>query len=176
MGDSGPGAFGWGSEQAEDALQLVLVGGSRKQRSTRVHLGHDATDGPDVDAGAVGTAAQQHVRSSVPERHHLVREGVDGDAECPRQTEVGELQLAILVYQEILGLEISMQDLALVAKGNAAEELVGERLGGRGIYLPSISSLRFHVFLQIHIHVLGDEHQLVLGVDHIMEGEDVFVL
>ena len=45
--------------------------------------------------------------------------------------------------------------------------------GGRG---RSSVAVGIHVLLEISIHVLEDEHELVLGVDDIVQGEDVFVL
>src|ERR1051325_3247532 len=54
------------TQKAEDALELVLVGGSGEQRASAKHLSHDTTDRPNVDAGAVGSATKQHVGGAVP--------------------------------------------------------------------------------------------------------------
>lgn len=167
LADAGPRALRGSAHQAEDALQLVLVGGAGEERAAGIHLGHDAACGPDVDAGVVGAAAEQNVGRAVPQRDDLVGEGVDRDSEGAGKTKIGELQLALVVDEQVLGLEITVQDAVLVAKSDAAQQLVHERLDGHGIQLASVAA-RVHVFLQVLVHVLKHEHELVLGVDDIV--------
>lgn len=50
-----------------------------------------------------------------------------------------------------------------------------EGLDGDGVERSAVAS-RVHVSLQIRVHVLENEHELALGVDDIVEGEDVGVL
>lgn len=50
-----------------------------------------------------------------------------------------------------------------------------EGLDGDGVEGSAVAG-RVHVPLQIGVHVLEDEHELALGVDDIVEGEDVGVL
>ena len=98
---------------------MVLVRRAGEQRAAGVHFRHDAPGGPDVDAGVVGPAAQEDVRRAIPQGDDLVGEGVDGDAERAGETEIRQLQLAFVVDQQVLGLEVSMQDAVLVAEGDA---------------------------------------------------------
>jgi len=81
---------------------------------------------PRTDRRRVRPRAQQHVRRAVPQRHDLVREGVDGDAEGACETKVGELELVALGDEQVLRLEVAMQDAILVAEGGALEELEHE--------------------------------------------------
>lgn len=70
--DAGPGALGRCAHQAEDLLQLVFVGGAGEEGPAGVHLCHDAAGRPYVYAGIVGSAPQQHVGGSIPQRDDLV--------------------------------------------------------------------------------------------------------
>lgn len=47
----------------EDLVHLAVAG---EQRSECVQLGHNASDGPQVNGGAVSGRSEQHLRSSVP--------------------------------------------------------------------------------------------------------------
>lgn len=174
LGDAGPRALRGRAHQAEDLLQLVLVGGAGEQRAARVHLGHDAAGGPDVDAGVVGAAAEQDVRGAVPQGDDLVGEGVDGDAKGAGEAKVGELELAARVDEQVLGLEVAVQDAVVVAEGDAAHQLVHEGLDGGGVEGASIAA-RVHVALQVLVHELEDEHELVLGVNDVVQQDNVLV-
>lgn len=78
--DAWPRAFGWRAHNAEDPHELILVRGAREEGTARVHLGHDASGRPDIDAGVIGPRSEKDIRGSVPERNHLVGEGIDGDS------------------------------------------------------------------------------------------------
>ena len=110
----------------------------------------------------------------IPQRDDLVGEGVDRNTECSCQTEICEFQLAFLVDQKVLGLEISMENPVLVAERNAPQQLVHERFDGKVVELAVIAS-RIHVSLQVLVHEFENEHQLVFGMDHVVEGEDVLM-
>ena len=50
-----------------------------------------------------------------------------------------------------------------MAKGNALEELVHEGFNGDVIQLTA-GAAGVHVLLEVFVHVLEDEHELVLGM------------
>lgn len=175
LGNAGPGTFRWSSHQPEDLLQLVFVCRPWEERSSRVHLCHDTSSRPDVDAGVVGPATQEDVGGAIPQGDDLVRERVNGDTEGPGKTKIAELELALLVDEEILRLEVSVENAILVAEGDAAKQLVHERLDRDIVQLPAVT-FGVHVPLQVLVHILEDEHQLVLRVDDIVEGDDALVL
>ena len=128
LADAGPGALAGSAHQPEDLLQLVLVGGAGKERAACVHLGHDAAGGPDVDAGVIGAGAEEYVWRAVPERDDLVRKRIHGDAEGSREAEVGELELALVVDEEVLRLEVAVEDAVLMAEGDTHQELLHKAL------------------------------------------------
>lgn len=167
LGDARPGPLGRRAHYTENAGDLVFVGGAGKQGPAGVHLRHDATCRPDVDACIVCSAAQQDVGRAIPKSNHLVRESVDGNAECPCQSKVPELQLPLGVDQEVLGLEVSVQHLVSVAELDALEQLQHERLDDHGLQRPPIA-LGIHVFFEIHVHVVEHQHEFVLSVDDIV--------
>lgn len=167
LGDAGPCPLGRGAHDPEDARDLVLVGRAREQWPARVHLRHDAASGPDVYACVVCPASQQDVGSAIPQRDNLVGEGVDRDTKSSRQTEITKFQLSLAVDQEVLGFEIPMQDSVLVAEVDPLEELVHERLDEHWLEGSPVA-FRVHVLLQIAVHVVEHQHELILCVDHIM--------
>lgn len=99
LGDAWPGALRGGAHQPEDLLQLVLISRTGEQRAARVHFCHNTAGGPDVDAGVIGTAAEQDVWGAVPKGDHFVGEGVYGDAEGAGEAKIGQFQLALVVDQ-----------------------------------------------------------------------------
>jgi hypothetical protein len=175
LGDAGPGAFRWSTHDAEDADELVFVGGAGEERAARVHFCHDAASGPDVDAGVVGPGAKENVGGAVPEGYNFVGESVNGDSECSGETEIRKLELSFEVDEEILWLQIAVQDSVGVAEVNALQELMHKGFDGDRGQCSSLA-LCVHVLLQVLVHVFEDQHELILGVDNIVEADDVLVL
>lgn len=62
-----------------------------------------------------------------------------------------------------------------MAEVDALEKLEHEGLDGQGLQCASFA-VGVHVLLEIAVHVLEDEHEFVLGMDNIVEGDDVLVL
>lgn len=60
-----------------------------------------------------------------------------------------------------------MQNSVGVTELNAAQELVHERLDRDGIESAAVA-LGVHVPLEILVHELEDQHELILGVDNIV--------
>ena len=83
----------------------------------------NAARGPHVDRGCVELGAEEHVRRAVPQRHHFGRVAPHRDAERARQPKVGQLQLAALVDQQVLRLQVAVEDVAAVAVREAAQQL-----------------------------------------------------
>lgn len=174
-GDAGPGAFAGCAHEAEDFLKLVFVGSAGEKGATGVHFRHDAAGGPDVDAGIVGAGSEEDVRGAVPEGYDFIGEGVDWDPESSCETEIGEFELALVVDEEVLRLEIAMQDAVLVAEGDALKELVHEGFDRDVVELTALTA-RVHEFLEVFVHVLKHEHEFVFGMDDVVQGHDIFVL
>lgn len=74
------------------------------------------------------TSAEQDFGAAVPKRDDFVGVGAEGDAEGASETEVADLEVAVFVDEEVLGLEIAVQDAVGVAVADSEEELVAELL------------------------------------------------
>lgn len=174
LSDTGPSTLGRSSHYAEDPHNLVFVCGSGEQRPSSVHLGHDAACRPYVDACVVCSAAQEDVGGSVPQRDDFVRKRVDGDTKCPGQTKVTKFQDALAIDEKILRLEVTMKYSILVAKVDASEQLEHEALDG-GRFEGTPLAVGIHVSFQVAIHEFENKHQLVFGMDHVMESDNILV-
>lgn len=172
--DAWPGAFRGRSHDAEYSDDLVLVGGPGEERPTSVHFGHDAASGPYVDTRIVRSASKKDIGGAVPQSHDFVGKCVDGDAKGARQAKIAELQQPLAVDEKVLRLQVSMKHSVLVAEVDALEQLVHEGLDGGGLESTALA-VRVHVSLKISIHVLEDEHELVLSVNDVVESNDILV-
>lgn len=174
LGDTGPRAFGGSAHEAEDFLEFIFVGSSREKGAASVHFCHDAACRPNVDASVVSSTSQKDVWSAVPEGDDFVREGVDGDAKGTGETEIGEFELAFVVDEQVLGLEVAVEDTVFVAKGDSLEELVHEGFDRDVVELAPVTA-GVHVFLEILVHVFKDEHQLIFRVNNVVQRDDVLM-
>lgn len=83
--------------------------------------------------------------------------------------------MTFVVDEEILGFQIAVQDAVFVAKSDAVQELVHEGFDGEVVELAA-GAARVHEFLEVLVHVFEDEHEFVVGVDDVVEGDDVLML
>jgi hypothetical protein len=112
----------------ENLEDFVNLGIAREQGLARAHLGEDAADGPHVDACRVLATAEQDFGRAIPQGDDLVRVGAQGHAKGAGETKIGELEIAVLVDEEVLWLEIAMQDAVGVAVAHALAQLHHELL------------------------------------------------
>jgi hypothetical protein len=75
-------------------------------------------------------AWQRKEMTRVGGKTYLVSVGPERDSERPSETEIGELEVSVLVDEQVLRLEISMQDSVSVAIVEAFDQLKGESLLG----------------------------------------------
>lgn len=118
---------------------------------------------------------------------HLVAERVHGDAEGAGETEVTDLELSAAVDQQILRLQVAVEYPVRVAEGDTlgsaprphtsthVQQLVGEVLDGVEREGATIS-VRVHVALEVLLAVLENEDELGLGVNDVVEADNVDVL
>lgn len=128
--------------------------------------------------------------------------GAERNSESASKTEIGELEIAIAVNQQILRLEIAMKNAVAVTVADALAELAHEFLDdgiteseavelsagtlGQGLASAAVADGQsFHVFLQIEVEKLENEVQLVtvgvnnvekahnIGVAHLLEKRDL---
>ena len=64
---------------------------------------------------------------SVPQGDHLVGVHADRDPESSGQTEVSDLDAAVLVDEKILGLHVSVENSPLVTEQDALQQLKPEK-------------------------------------------------
>ena len=101
LGQPGPRLLRGSAKHLEDLvdlLELVLPG---QDRPLQEQLGEDAADGPHVHRRAVVLRAQQQLRRAVPERDHPVGQLAARVVKWPRQAEIRQLQLPLVVDQEV---------------------------------------------------------------------------
>lgn len=126
--DARPAQLRGGSQDREDPAQLVLVGRAGEEGVAGQHLGHDAAYRPHVDAGAVHVVPEEHIRGSVPERDDIARVAAHGEAIVAGEAEVRNPELLPAVYQQVLGLQVSVKHKLAVAERDASHKLICEGL------------------------------------------------
>jgi len=126
--DTWPVGLSGSAEDAEDLEDFVDLGVTGEERLAGRHLGEDAADGPHVDTSGVLTTTEKDLRCAVPESDDFVCVGTERDTECASQTEISQLQVALLVDEQVLRLEVAMQDAVGVAVAGSLQELKGELL------------------------------------------------
>jgi hypothetical protein len=110
-----------GASDREDLLELLLLVVAGKEGLVVNNLGEDAADWPDVNWGRVVLGAHQYVGRTVPQSDDFVGEVLDRDSKGTGQAEISKLEDTLTVDKKILGLEISMKDLVLMALTNTGE-------------------------------------------------------
>lgn len=173
--DLGPHLLGGRAEHLEDLEDLVDLRVAGEQGLALRHFGENAPDGPHVDARGVLLAAQEDLRRPVPERDHLVRVRPERHAERPGKPEVGDLQVPLLVDQQVLRLEVSVQHPVRVAVVDALHELHHELLHHVLAHALALWN-RLHVLLEVHVEKLKHQVDLVrVRVHNVVERNDVVV-
>lgn len=106
---------------------------------------------------------------------YLVRVVADWNAKRAPQTEVSDLNDALLVDEQVLWFEIAMKDSTAMAEEHCSSNLeevaahqlrVHHFLAGQGI----------HIFLEVHREELEDQVQAAVFHQDILQGHDVWVL
>ena len=130
------------SEELRDQGELVDVVLSGKEGPCQVHLCKDTSCAPDIDLVAVLLPCQHDLRRSVPPRYDVAGHVV---LLLPREPEVDDFQVAILVYEDVARFEVAVYDASRVdvlqpslrssdktvvssAGAGTYEDLVGEKL------------------------------------------------
>ena len=105
----------------------------------------------------------------------LVREGVNRNTECAGKAEIAQLQLAFPVDEKVLRFEVSVQNPVLVTERSALEKLVHKTPNGDGIEGATLA-VDIHVLLEVAFTVLKYEDELCLGVNDVVEADDIDML
>lgn len=105
----------------------------------------------------------------------LVGEGVNRNTECASKAEIAQLQLAFPVDEKVLRFEVSVQNPVLVTERSTLEKLVHETPNGDGIEGATLA-VDIHVLLEVAFTVLKYEDELCLGVNDVVEADDIDML
>ena len=163
-----PVVFVRSTKNLEDFENLVDLRVTHEEWAALNHLCKDAASRPQVDSKGVGFLAEQNFWATVPKCHDLVRIRFDGEAEGTCETKISELDHgALCVYQQVLGLEITVENSVLMQVDECLQDLIEERLG---LFLGQwLVSVLLHVLFQVKLQVLEDEEELVLRVNDLFE-------
>lgn len=126
--DARPVGLSGSTQDAEDLEDFIDLGVAGEERLAGGHLGEDAADGPHVDTSGVLATTEKDLRCAVPESDDFVCVGTERDTECAGQTEIGQLQVALLVDEQVLRLEVTVQHAVGVAVAGSLKELEREFL------------------------------------------------
>lgn len=118
-----PVGFGRSAEDAEDLEDLVNLGVTWEEGLAGSHLGEDAADGPHVDTSGVLAATEQDFGRAVPESDDLVSVSAERNTESAGQTKIGQLEVAFLVDEQVLRLQVTVQNTVGVAVARTLKEL-----------------------------------------------------
>jgi hypothetical protein len=88
-----------------------------KQWSLHNHFCKYAADGPNIHRRGVVARAQEDLGRTVPQGNDLVRVLTQRNAECARKAEICELQCSLSVYEQVLGLQVSVEHSVGVTVG-----------------------------------------------------------
>jgi hypothetical protein len=105
---------------------------------------------------------------------YLVREGIDGNAECSGKTKISNFQFTFLVNQQVLRFEITVENTIFVTERCSFQQLIHEAPNGHRVQSTALS-MGVHVFLEISIAIFEDKNELCFGVDDVVKADDVNV-
>uniref|UniRef100_A0A147BDZ8 Putative secreted protein n=1 Tax=Ixodes ricinus TaxID=34613 RepID=A0A147BDZ8_IXORI len=163
LGHTWPRVLGRSAQRPEDAEELVNLRVAVEERPLVDHLNEDARDAPNVNGGGVAGRAEQYLRGPVPERDNLVGVHPDRDAEGPGQPKVGQLNVALLVDEKVLRLQISVEYPPPVAEQNPFQDLLQVALDYLCVHTLVLGKC---VKILFEIHRKKLEHQVHLVLLH----------
>jgi len=114
--------------ELEDLENLIDLRIAHEKWSLLDELSKDASDGPHVDAKRVFSFSKKNFWSSIPESFDLMCKSLDWDGKCPCETEIANLDVALVIDKEILGLKVPMDHSFGVAVVDTTEKLVNHFL------------------------------------------------
>lgn len=127
-----PGFFRRDAAELEDLGQLVDFVGALQEWLARQQLAEDAAHGPHVDGWAVFVGAEEEFGRAVPEGHDQLGKLGRWVAVVPCHAEIGDLEGAAVVEEEVGGLEIAVEDPVFVEVADTGDKLVEESFGFGG--------------------------------------------
>ena len=151
----GPVVLVWGPQNSENLENLVNFRVTHKEGLPLDHLRKDAPCWPQIDSKTVRLLSKQDFRTSVPKCDNFVRVGLNWETKGASETKISQLNgSSVLVNQQILWFQISVEYAMLMEIDECLQDLVKETLGL--LFGQRLISSRPHILLQIVLHVLKD--------------------
>lgn len=146
----------------------------------KVELGEDAPNRPQVDLLVVvfGPVPEDQLRGPEPPRDHIGREivvGIDPLVLDRREPEITYAQLAFLVHEKVLRLDVSVNDARRVRVVEPSQQLIHEEL----LVVARDGGVQPDHIVQVGVHVVRHNVQLVEGLrilwqDYVMHWHDLY--
>jgi hypothetical protein len=158
--------------KSKNLKDLINFRVSHKQWLLFDHLCKNATNRPDINTKRVLLLSQEDFRSSVPKGFDFMGQSTNRYTEGSSKTKISKLDLSILINQEILRLQISMDNSLAVTMVKSIEDLIKIWLSyirrKRGTsYLNHVRSQVVLILIQVSFQILvqefKDKIQLLLG-------------
>jgi len=92
------------------------------------HLNEDASNGPDVNGGAIKRRPQEDLRRPIPKGHHFMSVRSNGETDRSGQTKVCQFDVTLDINQKVLRLKIPMKNSMSMAVRDSLEQLPQIRL------------------------------------------------
>mmetsp|Transcript_47954 Transcript_47954/g.77875 ORF Transcript_47954/g.77875 Transcript_47954/m.77875 type:complete len:214 (+) Transcript_47954:268-909(+) len=120
-----------GAQELDYHIKLILCIVPREKWFSRLQLGQDAANGPDVDGTGVICPGTEDLWSAIPPSAHILSHGADPflvRETDSSKTKIANLQVTVAVYQQVSRLEIPMNHLSRMNVLHTAKDLVDEEL------------------------------------------------
>ena len=154
------------AQELGDDGELVDVVLSGEQRLALEHLSEDAAGAPDVDLDVVLLPGEHDLGGTVVAGRHVAGHLGVLDA---GEAEVADLEVAVLVDEDVAGLEVAVHDAGRVHVLESAQDLVEEVL-----YELFLERPRREEAVEVGAEELGDEVDVLEGGDEdVAERDDL---
>ena len=141
------------AQHAYDFGDLIVVVDAGEEHVARDQLGENAAYGPDVDGLGVSLGVEDDLRRAVPASDDVFGEVGLVLLDAPAQSQIADLDVAIFVDQDVLGLDVAVDNLAFVHVLHGPQDLEDEVLD----VLLSERVPQPHDLVQVGVHELGDQ-------------------
>ena len=176
LGDAGPIVVGRGANVVAYELDLVELRVPGEIRGAHDELSKDGADGPDVDGARVVLGAKEELGGPVPAGDDVGGHDLVGVGEAAGETEIGKLDLAVGGDEQVVGLDIAVEDEALVAEPDGPGQHAHPGLDVGGAVADDVGVSDEHLEVAEGEELEHEVEVLVLGGEDGEERDDVGVL
>ena len=167
----GPLSLRWAAQHGARLIDLICLIVTGKERPHEVELGHNSTKGKDVHWTVIICRAKEDFWCPVPTRADIICER-RARPNLPRQAEVSNLH-GVALDEQVLGLQVSVEKTVLVHVGEAQHRLKHD---ANDLLFWKLLRPVFHKLVNVLLHVLEDEVQVVVDTDDLLQFDDLRVV